>query len=551
MSKGYSKNKLFQIGKENYRTLAKYCDILFKESYWEKPEAVLGRSISEMMDLYIQAVLVQLTISCGCFNLEERKYIAEIPEQNVIAMSLDDEDVEEIIYKAHTVFKAPPIILQLFSLRDIERSTSMAGMFFDALLNILLAMAYLNNSKNVKLTGFILGYFHQVSAFLNTNSKINYVINEKYVFLKISSDELELSNALLLTADGDFERYKDNFLFNTDKVRIKVPKLDALRNEVSVHKKNEYDKNKHDENEDIQDNNGDSQDKLSLYPCKKEVENTEVRNQQENLGNLLLELNELIGLDTVKSEINSLINLIKVRKLREEFNMPAMDMSYHMVYTGNPGTGKTTVARLVAKIYKELGILTEGNLVETDRSGLVAGYVGQTALKVKEVAERAIGGVLFIDEAYALSSGIGTNDFGGEAIDTLVKIMEDHRDNLVVIVAGYRDEMQQFLRANTGLVSRFNKFIDFDDYTDEELIAILNSMAQKAGYKIEKKAFEAVKNKLADIEENARKQFGNARGIRNVFEKIVMNQANRIVTYLEPTMEQLSEIICEDVNNVL
>ncbi len=524
MVQGYSKNKLFQIGNDNYKTLVNYCNILLDEGYWEKPEIVLNRPIDEMMDLYLQAILVQLAFSCDCLNQEERKFIIEIPQKNVIGMSLSDEVSEDIFYQAQKILKAPPIILQLCSLRDIERSTSIAGMFFDALLNILLAMAYLNDSKNVKLTKFILGYFNQVGVFLNTNNKINYIIDERYVFRKISCEELDLSNALQLTAEGDFERYKDNFMFNKDKGKIKVTELEVISNTVL-----EADENS----------------------AKEEKQSIIETIRQKNLEVLLEELNALIGLDSVKTEINSLINLIKVRKLREEYNMPTIDMSYHMVYTGNPGTGKTTVARLVAKIYKELGILSEGNLVETDRSGLVAGYVGQTALKVKEVAERAIGGVLFIDEAYALSSGIGTNDFGGEAIDTLVKIMEDHRDNLVVIVAGYRDEMQQFLKSNTGLVSRFNKFINFIDYTNEELILILNSMAQKAGFEIDDKALNAVKDKLSSMEEEIRAQFGNARGIRNVFEKLIMNQANRIITYHEPTREQLSEIILEDIIHIL
>jgi stage V sporulation protein K len=201
----------------------------------------------------------------------------------------------------------------------------------------------------------------------------------------------------------------------------------------------------------------------------------------EAVDALVDELNGMVGLSEVKEEIQSLINLIKIRKLREEMDMPVMDMSYHMVFTGSPGTGKTTVARLVGKIYKELGILSDGKMIETDRSGLVAGYVGQTAMKVHDVVKEAMGGILFIDEAYSLVNPDMPNDFGTEAVDALVKLMEDNRDNLVIIVAGYTEEMKTFLKSNTGLVSRFNKFINFPDYTKEELVSILSVMAGKAG----------------------------------------------------------------------
>lgn len=278
---------------------------------------------------------------------------------------------------------------------------------------------------------------------------------------------------------------------------------------------------------------------------------TEENNGGDRLARLLSELNNLIGLEGVKAEINSLINLIKVRKMRESYNMPSMDMTYHMVFTGNPGTGKTTVARLVAKIYKELGILSEGSLVETDRAGLVAGYVGQTALKVKEVVEKAIGGVLFIDEAYSLTNNAVSNDFGGEAIDTLVKMMEDNRENLVVIVAGYTKEMEEFLKSNTGLVSRFNKFIHFPDYTLDELIDILESMADRSGVVIEEEAKELLRGDIAVMPEERARVFGNARGIRNIFEKIIVNQANRIVTYENPPAEMLVQIKAEDAAGVI
>lgn len=535
MSQGYTKAKLFQIGKDNYNTLTQYCDLLLQEGYWEKPESVLNRPIWEMLDLYLQAILVQLAVSCGCFNEAERKYIADIPKYNMLEMTAAYEKDEEIIYQAKKVLNAPPILIQLCSLRDIEKSTCIGGMFFDALLNILLAMSYLNDSKNVKLTAFILGYYRQVSAFIKGNEKLNYNVDERYVFRKISCEELEFSSALQLTSDGDFEKYKDKYILNRDKVKIKIRDLKNNKNTLFLE---------------------DNMDSATLQISESMEESGEQSDasagikEKESLEQCIAELNSLIGLDFVKTEINSLINLIKVRKLRQEYNMPDLEMSYHMVYTGNPGTGKTTVARLVARIYKELGILSEGNLVETDRSGLVAGFVGQTALKVKEVVEKALGGVLFIDEAYSLAASLGNNDFGAEAIDTLVKLMEDHRDNLVVIVAGYREEMQHFLKSNTGLISRFNKFIDFTDYTNEELIQILEAMALKAGLAIEEDAVLSVKNGLNNMDDKARAEFGNARGIRNAFETIVVNQANRLVTYDSPTKEQLSKIRKEDVFNL-
>ena len=284
---------------------------------------------------------------------------------------------------------------------------------------------------------------------------------------------------------------------------------------------------------------------------QEEIKQIKERKSKERFNALLEELNQLVGLKEVKEEIRSLINLIRMRKLRASFDMPDMEISYHMVFTGSPGTGKTTVARLMSKIYKELGILSKGTLVETDRAGLVAGYVGQTALKVTEVVNKALGGVLFIDEAYALTNSSVQNDFGTEAVDTLVKLMEDHRDDLVVIVAGYRDEMKEFLSSNPGLISRFNKFIEFKDYSLDELVDILKVMAQKAGVEITEDAVASIREELSGFDEEQRKLFGNARGIRNTFEKMIQNQANRIMTMEQPTKEDLSQIIGEDVKRVL
>ena len=225
IGQGYTKAKLYQIGKDNYDTLARYCDLLLQEGYWEKPEAVLHRSINEMLDLYLQAILVQLAVFCGCFNPDEQQFIADIPEHNIIGLTTDQADDKEIKYQSEKVLHSPPILLQLCSLRDIEKSSCIGGMFFDTLLNILLTMSYLNDSKNTKLTSFILGYYHQVNAFLKGNDRLNYKIDERYVFRKISCEELEYSNALQITSNGDFEKYKDKYILNRDKAKINVRKV--------------------------------------------------------------------------------------------------------------------------------------------------------------------------------------------------------------------------------------------------------------------------------------------------------------------------------------
>lgn len=260
---------------------------------------------------------------------------------------------------------------------------------------------------------------------------------------------------------------------------------------------------------------------------------------------LLSELNELVGLDEVKKDVNSLINLIKVRKLREENELPVAPMSLHLVFMGNPGTGKTTVARLLAQLYAGIGVLSKGQLVEVDRSGLVAGYVGQTALKTQEVISSALGGVLFIDEAYSLAMG-GENDFGREAIDTILKAMEDHRDDLVVIVAGYDGPMEKFLTSNPGLESRFNKYFYFPDYTGEQLMAIFQSQCKRNGYTLSPESEEKANAMFREMYEQRDENFGNGRAVRNLFEDMVMRQSNRVAVMEAPTKEDLMTFLPED-----
>ena len=270
---------------------------------------------------------------------------------------------------------------------------------------------------------------------------------------------------------------------------------------------------------------------------------------KEKLEDLLAELNSYIGLDTVKEEVDQLVHWIQMQQLREQHGLPTSDLSLHMVFSGNPGTGKTTIARFLSKIFHSLGILSKGQLVEVDRGDLVAGYVGQTAIKTKDAINKAMGGVLFIDEAYSLTNR-GENDYGAECVDTLLKAMEDHRDDLIVIVAGYIEPMQKFLHSNPGLESRFNRFIDFPDYTLDELMGIFDMRMDKAGYTMEAEARCALRQYI-DIARLDSKGFGNARGVRNLFETIIARQADRLgETEGEITREMLMNLTLADVTGV-
>lgn len=278
-------------------------------------------------------------------------------------------------------------------------------------------------------------------------------------------------------------------------------------------------------------------------PAKQDAEQPEPL-PKEDMKELLAELDGYIGLATVKEEVHNLINMASVYQLRRQHDLPTTDMALHMVFTGNPGTGKTMMARMMARIYRSLDILSRGQLVEVDRSGLVAGYVGQTALKTQKVIEKAMGGVLFIDEAYALN-GKSENDFGQEAIDTILKAMEDHRDDLVVIVAGYTDLMERFIHSNPGLESRFNRFLHFDDYSADEMLEIFRMQCKKGCYQLTEEAEPLVRDYIA--EESADDSFGNARGVRNLFEHILVAQNNRLAAMETVTREDLMCITAEDV----
>lgn len=272
--------------------------------------------------------------------------------------------------------------------------------------------------------------------------------------------------------------------------------------------------------------------------------------EQEDLTTeeLLAKLQSLVGLQEVKTEVEQLVSFLKVQKAREKHNLPAMELGLHMVFTGNPGTGKTTVARLMAQILKSLGVLRQGHLIETDRSGLVGQYVGHTEQKTQQVVQQALGGVLFIDEAYALYKG-SENDYGQEAIDSLVKLMEDHRHDLVVIVAGYLDEMKEFIDANPGLRSRFNTWVEFQNYELESLDQIFKMLLEKNQYQLNKASEKKLNEVIQQAIDESDRSFGNGRYVRNLFERVLKNQSFRLSHLDLETIdkETLSLILPQDI----
>lgn len=266
----------------------------------------------------------------------------------------------------------------------------------------------------------------------------------------------------------------------------------------------------------------------------------------DDLRGVLSELDTLIGLDRVKKDVKELINFLKVQRLREEKGLPTAPISRHLVFYGNPGTGKTTVARILARIYKSLGVIEGGHLVEADRSKLVGQYVGSTAITVRDMVETALGGVLFIDEAYALVAD-ERDTFGQEAVDTLLKLMEDKRERLIVIVAGYTDKMNKFLTTNPGLRSRFNRFFSFDDYDPNQLQMIMESFCRSSGFQLTPPARARLQALFNELYSKRDENFGNARDARNIFEKMISHQANRIVSLAVIDDAALSQLIPDDV----
>lgn len=265
------------------------------------------------------------------------------------------------------------------------------------------------------------------------------------------------------------------------------------------------------------------------------------------LDELMSQLNQLVGLDNVKSKVNDIIAFQKVQLLRNEKGLHTPKSTMHLAFTGNPGTGKTTVARIVGRIYRKLGLLSKGHFMEVSRTDLIAGYQGQTAHKVKDVIEKAKGGVLFIDEAYSITENDHSDSYGRECLTELTKALEDYREDLVVIVAGYTAPMKQFFESNPGLKSRFNTFIEFDDYNVPELLEILQTMCKVEDYIVSDRVLGILSNLLTQVTERNQNEFANGRYIRNIFESMMMNHARRVVEIDSPSIQELKELTENDI----
>ncbi len=471
-------------------------------------------------------------------EFEKIKSFADKHVQLVVKLETNKAFLNNI-YQSQTVkdlpFETPKEMLHFFFVLDLMKCLSLTADITDLKSKEAFALLYTISKKNgLKIENYAQHKMLYDDKLLSTYDAM-YQSLKSQIEIQMDDSAMFRLSLLLSTYDKDIQ---EQYLSNLYRFASIVVKIDgtvtkeeeaALKKIMSLNTKSE-EKNKNDE---APKTKGKVSEPLS----------------QKTVDEALEDLNNLTGLTAVKEEIKTLINFIKVQKAREDKGFKSSSLSYHIVFTGNPGTGKTTVARIVAQIYKALGVLQQGQLVETDRSGLIAEYVGQTAVKVNKTVDTALNGVLFIDEAYSIV-GDTQDSFGKEAVSTLIKRMEDDRDKLIVILAGYTKEMQDFIETNPGFKSRFNRYIDFTDYKPDELLSIFEGLCKKLDYKLTEDAKAKLTTIFTTAYNNRDKSFGNGRFVRNTFEKSMERQANRIASVADLTDEVLTTISVDDIPDI-
>lgn len=489
--------------------------------------------------------LIYLAYSDGRLNKEEVKYI-----NSLTGLYFNEQDISKYAdkwgLKTESIKDRPPMSLEPFVRSNIGPETGeISNRYYDLISLYVTTFNYVGNDFISCNKDIAKGEIEALSSYIMMIKSYIDIINGKIEDYK-PTIAFKPGSKVKTEPKPQYVEVQENYdMINGDRI-YRDDKVSKEESRVIIRHNNAPDDMNIDINNDIN-----NEEKPVDY---KKINNTDevkqvIDTEDINLEVLLDELNQLTGMESVKVEINNLINLLKICRIRQEKGLKLPPTTNHLIFLGNPGTGKTTVARILSKIYHGLGILSKGHLVEVDRSGLVAGYMGQTSEKVMEVVERAKGGILFIDEAYALASGKQEGDFGKEAIDILNKAMEDYRDDLIVIAAGYHDEMQDFLDANPGLRSRFNRTIEFPDYNAEELVTIMINRAAKLDYEFSDDAIKFVKEKFENVLACPPENFGNARSVRNYLDRAINNQANRLVNEANFKEDELMLIKLCDVEH--
>ena len=501
--------------------------------------------LTEMYKDDMLRFLVYIVCADGDISPEEIEYVNSLTG-SCFTLALMGQYADGLELRSEKILEKPPMSLEAFVRSNIGPETGeVSNGYYDLLMLYVTTFNYIGNDLIACNQNIRQGELDCLSSYINMLREnidiINGKIKEEKPTIAFKPDRFSVSSnessntGYIRETNYDIKPNEENednnisFGRNEDGLKVKKKIGDRIFNR--------------EEKKEVL--NADSQGDV-----KNDIEDAGIDPDTINLEKLMEELNSLTGMQSVKREVNNLVNLLKVCELRRKKGLKVPPTTNHLVFLGNPGTGKTTVARILSKIYHNLGILSKGHLVEVDRSGLVAGYMGQTGEKVMEVVEKAKGGVLFIDEAYALSSNKQDGDFGQEAIDILNKAMEDFRDDLIVIAAGYHDEMQSFLDANPGLRSRFNRTIEFPNYSADELIEIIINRAKRLDYTFDDEAISFITDKFKKTLISPPHNFGNARSVRNYLERAISNQANRLVTDMDINEDELMTIKLADVENL-